>query len=189
MQSKIVWRMSKMVLTLSRPAMLSALLFQAKTDPRYYLIGMCFAPNKKLYATDGHRLFVGEHQTESVEQNIIVRLKGPKFTRFARAEIDTDSGVVTYFDSLEQRVNLGLCEVVDGKYPDVDRVIPKENVAVTEIGFNARYLADVEKVAKLYNPKFESICIKPNGNTSGSLIEISTYGEKAKIVLMPQRLS
>lgn len=177
-----------MILTLSRPAMLSVLLFQAKTDPRYYLIGMCFAPDKKLYATDGHRLFIGEHQTDSVEQNIIVRLKGPKFTRFEKAEIDTESCVVTYFDSFEQRINLGLCEIVDGKYPDCNRVIPKDNVAVTEIGFNAKYLADVEKVAKLYNPKFEAIHIKPNGSTSGSLIEINSLYEKAQIVVMPMRL-
>lgn len=177
-----------MILTLTRPALLSALLFQAKDDPRYYLIGMCFAPEKELYSTDGHRLFIGEHLTEGLEQNIIVRLKGPRFVKFDKASIDTETGVITYLDEFGERVNLGLCEVVDGKYPDVKRVIPKENNPVSEIGFNARYLADVEKVARLYNPKFESIRIKPNGYTNGSLIEIRNPWETAKIIVMPMRI-
>ena len=177
-----------MILNVTRPAMLSALLFQAKNDPRYYLIGMCFAPENQLYATDGHRLFIGEHQTPELTENVIVRLKGPKFTRFEKATIDTESGVVTYLDENGLRVNLGLCEVVDGKYPDAKRVIPTENVAVEQIGFNAKYLADVEKVARFYNPRFQSIKIKPNGDTKGSLIEIRNPWESAKIVVMPMRL-
>lgn len=50
-----------MILTLSKEALLSAMIFQAKKDVRYYLNGICFAPDKKLFATDGHRLFIGEH--------------------------------------------------------------------------------------------------------------------------------
>lgn len=177
-----------MLLTLTKPALLSALLFQAKNDPRYYLMGFCFAPGKELYSTDGHRLFIGEHQTDGLEQNIIVRLKGPRFTRFDKATFDTESGVVTYLDEFGVRQNLGLCEVVDGKYPDVKRVIPTDNKSVSEIGFNAKYLADVERVARLYNPKFESIRIKPNGSSTGSLIEIRNPWETAKIIVMPMRL-
>ncbi|WP_210448190.1 hypothetical protein [Pantoea ananatis] len=177
-----------MLLTISKPAMLSALLFQAKNDPRYYLMGMCFAPENELYATDGHRLFVGQHQTDGLKESIIVRLKGPRFTNFHKATFDTESGVVTYLDEFDLRLNLGLCEVVDGKFPDVKRVLPKDNKPVNVIGFNAKYLADVEKVARLYNPKFESIQIKPNGNDTGSLIEINNPFESAKIVVMPVRI-
>jgi len=50
-----------MILKLSKRALLAAMIFQAKTDPQYYLCGICFAPNGRPYATDGHCAFICEH--------------------------------------------------------------------------------------------------------------------------------
>jgi DNA polymerase-3 subunit beta len=178
----------KMILTLSKEALLSAMIFQAKKDVRYYLNGICFAPDKKLYATDGHRAFIGEHETEGLKERVIVAIKGPKFSKFEKAEIDTESGVIKYIDNVKRQVALGLCEVVDGKFPDIDRVVPKDNQPVTSIGFNAGYLADIEKAAKLYSPKFCGICIKPNGTLNSSIIEFAGAFGKASVVIMPMRI-
>jgi DNA polymerase-3 subunit beta len=177
-----------MILTVSKTALLAAMIFQARKDVRYYLNGICFAPGGKLYATDGHRAFVGEHETEGLESNVIVAIKSPKFVRFEKAHIDTDTGIVTYENEVGVRVMVGLAEVVDGSYPDIERVVPKDNQPVTEIGFNARYLADIEKAAKLYNPRYESIVIKPNGNTNASIIELGSAFGKASIIVMPARI-
>lgn len=98
-----------MILTVSKQALLSAMIFQAKLDVRYFLNGICFAPDKKLYSTDGYRAFIGEHETDGLEDRIIVAIKGAKPTKFEKAEIDTDTGYISYLDSDGLRVDAGLC--------------------------------------------------------------------------------
>ncbi|UBX30197.1 MULTISPECIES: hypothetical protein [Arsenophonus] len=139
-----------MILTVGKKALLSAMIFQAKCDVRYYLNGICFAPDKKLYAADGYRIFIGEHETESLYESVIISIKGAKVTRFDKAQIDTRNGIVTYLDEDELRVGAAICEVIDRKYPNIEQVIPKENKPVSIIGFDARYLADIQKVARIY---------------------------------------
>lgn len=177
-----------MILKLSKSALLSAMIFQAKIDPRYYLCGICFAPNGKLYSTDGHRAFIGEHLSEDVSENIIVQVKGPRFTRFDHAEIDTETDILTYCDERGEGVAVAMIRKVNGRYPDIDRVIPTGNDPVSEISFNAGYLSDIEKAAKLYNSKRPGIIIKTNGNASSAIIELSNTFEKASVVIMPMRL-
>lgn len=177
-----------MILTASKQAILGAMIFMAKKDPRYYLCGICFTPDKKLVSTDGHRMFIGEHETEGLTENIIVRITGPRFIGFDHLTIDTESGVVTYLDNLNRKVGLALAELVDGKYPDYKRVLPKQNVAVHEIGFNAGYLGDVEKLAKLYNRKWSGIAIKPSGPEGSAQIDVQGPTGKASVIVMPMRL-
>ncbi|MCX2958190.1 MAG: hypothetical protein N6V49_05140, partial [Serratia symbiotica] len=74
------------------------------------------------------------------------------------------------------------------QYPDIGGVIPKGNSPVDAIGFNAGYLADIEKAAKLYNPKWPRIVIKPSGQTTSSIVELSDTFEKASVVIMPMLL-
>lgn len=86
-------------------------------------------------------------------------------------------------------VGAGICDVIDGRFPDIDRVIPKQTSPTEQIWFNAKYLADVEKCAKLFNPKFESVRFELNGNTSASVANLrAPTGETAKIVVMPMRI-
>ena len=178
-----------MILTVSKNALLSAMIFQAKGDVRYHLNGVCFSPDKKLYSTDGHRAFIGEHTTDGLTEQIIIAISGPKVTKFETASIDTDTGVVSYLDENGERTSAGVCKVVDGRFPDVQRIIRGyKNKATDEIGFNASYLADIEKAAKLYNPKFCGIKIKPNGNTEASLIEFNSAYGNAQLIIMPMRI-
>ncbi|EKN3396451.1 hypothetical protein O1Y80_004705 [Yersinia enterocolitica] len=178
-----------MILTLSKEALLSAMIFQAHKDIRYYLNGICFAPDGKLYATDGHRAFIGEHENKELTETIIVAIKGPKVTKFEKAEIDTDSGLVAYLDENGTRIGAGICEVVDGRFPDIQRIISNfKSKPTDEIGFNAGYLADIEKAAKLYSPKFCGIKIKPNGNTDASIVELHGAFDKGTVVIMPMRI-
>ncbi|NKI74184.1 hypothetical protein Dpoa2040_001422 [Dickeya sp. CFBP 2040] len=178
-----------MILTLSKRALLAAQIFQARQDARHYLNGICFAPEKKLYATDGHRLFIGEHSTDELNENVIVQVsRMPRIIGFETVQIDTDTGIALLLDGFGVRQGVALASVVDGKYPDVTRAIPKENAPVSEIGFNAGYLADIERAAKLYNPKWQSVVIKPNGNSSSAIVELPNAYETASVVLMPVRI-
>ncbi|EMK7726237.1 hypothetical protein V9P73_004363 [Yersinia enterocolitica] len=79
--------------------------------------------------------------------------------------------------------------MVDGRFPDIQRIISNfKSKPTDEIGFNAGYLADIEKAAKLYSPKFCGIKIKPNGNTDASIVELHGAFDKGTVVIMPMRI-
>ena len=177
-----------MKLKISRIMLESTHIFRAKADIRYYLNGVCFMPGGKLAATDGHRMFMGSHENELTE-NVIVSIEKSPVKKYGHAICDTETGLVEFFDILEQRVGTALCKLVDGRYPDVERIMPKESNAVDRICFNAGYLADVEKCAKLFNPKWKSIIFELNGNTNAAVATVnSPTGETAKIIVMPMRI-
>lgn len=177
-----------MKLKISKIMLESSHLFRAKADIRYYLNGVCFMPGGKLAATDGHRLFIGSHENELTE-NVIVSIEKAPHKRYEYAVCDTDSGLVEFFNDSDARVGVTLCQLIDGRYPDVERIMPKETNAVDRIGFNAGYLADVEKCAKLFNPKWSGVTFELNGNTNAAVATVkSPTGETAKIIVMPMRI-
>ena len=177
-----------MKLKISRIMLESSRIFCAKEDIRYYLNSVCFMPGGKLAATDGHRLFMGQHDN-GLTENAIVSIEKAPHKRYSYAVCDTDSGIVEFFNDSDTRVGVALCKLIDGRYPDVERVIPKEQLAVDRIGFNAGYLADVEKCAKLFNPKWPGVTFELHGNTNAAVATVkSPTGETAKIIVMPMRI-
>lgn len=178
-----------MKLKISKLLLESALIFQARNDVRYYLNGICFMPDGRIASTDGHRAFIGGRNDNKLAENVIIKIGKSPTKRYEYAIIDTESKIATYHDEAGVMVGAGICEEIDGRFPDIDRVIPKETKAADCIGFNAGYLVDVEKVAKLFNPKFSSVKFELNGNTNAAVCCVSApTGETAKIVVMPMRL-
>lgn len=178
-----------MKLKISKLLLEGALMFQAKQDVRYYLNGICFMPDGRVAATDGHRAFIASKHENKLTDNVIVSVSKSPLKRYSYAVLDTKTKMVTYHDEHEIMVGAGICELIDGKFPDIDRVIPKEKSPAEEIGFNAKYLADVEKAAKLFNPKWENVRFELNGNTSAAVANLSSPdGFTAKIIVMPMRL-
>lgn len=178
-----------MKLKISKLLLESALIFQAHNDVRYYLNGICFMTDGRVASTDGHRAFIGGSHDNELAGNIIVKVSKSPTKRYEYAIIDTKSKIATYHDEAGTMVGTGICEEIDGRFPDIDRVIPKETKAADCIGFNAGYLVDIEKVAKLFNPKFCGVKFELNGNTKAAVCCLSaTSGETAKIVVMPMRL-
>lgn len=177
-----------MKLKISKIMLESTHIFRAKADIRYYLNGVCFMPGGKLAATDGRRMFIGSHENDLAE-NVIVSVEKSPVKKYDHAICDTETGLVEFFDDSDARVGVALCQLIDGRYPDVERVIPKEQSACDRIGFNAGYLADVEKCAKLFNPKWQSVVFELNGNTNAAVATVkSPTGETAKIIVMPMRI-
>lgn len=178
-----------MKLKISKLLLEGALMFQAKNDVRYYLNGICFMPDGRVAATDGHRAFIANKHDNKITDNVIVSVSKSPTKRYDYAVLDTKTKMVTYHDDTELMVGAGICNIIDGRFPDVDRVIPKQTSPTEQIGFNAKYLADVEKLAKLFNPKYESVRFELNGNTSAAVANISApTGETAKVIVMPMRI-
>ena len=176
-----------MKLKISKIMLEASHIFRAKADIRYYLNGVCFMPGGKLAATDGCRLFMGSHENELTE-NVIVSIEKSPVKKYDHAICDTETGLVEFFIA-EHRVGVALCQLVDGRYPDVERVIPKETNAVDRIAFNAGYLTDVEKCAKLFNSKCPCVTFELQGNDKAAVATVkSPTGETAKIIVMPMRI-
>lgn len=176
-----------MKLKISKIMLESTHIFRAKADARYYLNGVCFMPCGKLAATDGCRLFMGSHENE-LNENVIVSIEKSPVKKYDHAICDTETGLVEYFIA-EHRVGVALCQLVDGSYPDVERVIPKETNAVDRIAFNAGYLADVEKCAKIFNSKSPCVTFELQGNDKAAVATVkSPTGDTAKIIVMPMRI-
>ena len=178
-----------MKLKISKLLLEGALMFQAKNEARYYLNGICFMPDGRIASTDGHRAFIGGNHENKLEENVIVSVSKSPTKRYDYAVLDTKTKMVTYHDVFDVLVGAGICSLIDGRFPDIDRVIPKQTSPAEQIGFNAKYLADVEKLAKLFNPKYEAVRFELNGNTNAAVANISApTGETAKIVVMPMRI-
>lgn len=178
-----------MKLKVSKLLLEGALIFQAKQDVRYYLNGICFMPDGRVAATDGHRAMIASKHENKIKSNVIVSISKSPTKNYSYAVIDTRAKIVTYHNNFDVLVGAGICSEVDGKFPDIDRVIPKQTAPAEQIGFNAKYLADVEKLAKLFNPKFEAVLFELNGNTSAAVANISApTGETAKVIVMPMRI-
>ncbi len=106
----------------------------AQQDVRYYLNGLLLevSPNiLRLVATDGHRLAFQELQTEdgAVEaRQVIVPRKG--VLELQRLLADSDAEVILKLGANHLRVILGevrfTSKLIDGKFPDYQRVIPRE---------------------------------------------------------------
>lgn len=178
-----------MKIKLSKILLESALIFQAKKDIRYYLNGICFKADGRVCSTDGHRAFIGGNHEGELKDDVILSVTKSPTKSYDYVEIDTTTGIISYCTDTTLRVGVGLCEVIDGKFPDIDRVIPKENAPTDRIGFNASYLSDVEKVAKIFNPKWPSVVFELNGHTNATVAKLKSYnGEDAKIIVMPMRI-
>ena len=128
-----------MKITLKTNALLAALECSAKKDIRYYLMGINIQIKKDaigmVYGTDGHILFAGQlhYEGDFEPLDIIIPLDTLKKIDKKRGIVELEQINGEYFLDGARFVP------VDGKFPDVARVIPT-------IEFNA------EEKPALYNP-------------------------------------
>lgn len=183
----------------------AAMLAQAKFDVRYYLNGLHFIKNQ-VQATDGHRaLRITEDLINAPDEGIILKLSAvPTMRGIETAAIDTDAGIVYWLalpfdkaddlkeiDPAKVRVAVGTADIVDGRYPDFNRVFvtPKEGRAgVTEIGFNVEYFATVTKICKALRMKSSIVKITLQNATDAAFISINSHNGLAEYAVMPARV-
>jgi DNA polymerase III subunit beta len=118
--------------SLLRSLLLSVQYAMAQQDVRYYLNGVLLiieGNNLKVVATDGHRLAfsAGAIDGDYKKQEIIIPRKA--VTELCKLLGDTKESVEIEFSTQQVRVAFSgidlISKVIDGKFPDYERVIPK----------------------------------------------------------------
>ncbi|WP_347254352.1 hypothetical protein [Leminorella grimontii] len=101
----------------------AALVCVAKDDPRYYLNGIHIT-SKYIEATNGHVALRLEHGINT-RRNIIIQFIGRIPARAETTELAFGKSLLaTHYDANEQRVGFTAIKLLDGRFPDMDRVIP-----------------------------------------------------------------
>ncbi len=141
----------------------------AQQDIRYYLNGMLLVVDNgtlQAVATDGHRLswasipVAGEGATPLQRQEVIL----PRKTVLELGKLLEDSDNPVTLDILGNQVRFRFAnvelvsKVVDGKFPDFNRVIPVGHVKEVELT-RVEMLAALDRAAILSNEKFRGVRI------------------------------
>jgi DNA polymerase-3 subunit beta len=146
---------------------LKALLFSvqyamAQQDVRYYLNGvlLIIEGNKlKVVATDGHRLAynAGIIEGDFEKQEIILPRKA--ISELSKLLVDTDESIELEFSQQQLKAFFSgitlITKVIDGKFPDYERVIPNYN---NRLEINRIQIQQaLQRAAILSNEKFRGV--------------------------------
>jgi DNA polymerase III subunit beta len=136
-------------------------------DIRYYLNGILFVAEGKnltLVATDGHRLALAQAtlDAEIPKQEVILPRKTVlELQRLLRDEKEgDDSAIEMRFAGNQAKFSFSgmefVSKLVEGKFPDYNRVIPKNHKNAVTLG-RAPLLASLQRAAILTSEKFKGV--------------------------------
>jgi len=132
-------------------------------DIRYYLNGILFVAEGKnltLVATDGHRLALAQAtlDAEIPKQEVILPRK--TVLELQRLLRDEDDAIEMRFASNQAKFNFSgmefVTKLVEGKFPDYNRVIPKGHKNHVTLG-RAQLLSSLQRAAILTSEKFKGV--------------------------------
>jgi len=132
-------------------------------DIRYYLNGILFVAEGKqlsLVATDGHRLAFASAMldVEVPKQEVILPRK--TVLEMQRLLSDTEGAIEMQFASNQAKFSFGgmefVTKLVEGKFPDYNRVIPKNHKNAIVLG-RQPLLASLQRTAILTSDKFKGV--------------------------------
>ena len=132
-------------------------------DIRYYLNGILFVAEGKqlsLVATDGHRLAFANAtlDVEVPRQEVILPRK--TVLEMQRLLSDVEGAIEMQFASNQAKFSFGgmefVTKLVEGKFPDYNRVIPKNHKNTVTLG-RAPLLASLQRTAILTSEKFKGV--------------------------------
>jgi DNA polymerase-3 subunit beta len=136
-------------------------------DIRYYLNGILFVAEGKsltLVATDGHRLALAQATLDHdmpKQEVILPRKTVLELQRLLRDDREGDEGRIELrFAGNQAKFAFGgmefVTKLVEGKFPDYNRVIPKHHKNVVTLG-RAPLLASLQRAAILTSEKFKGV--------------------------------
>jgi DNA polymerase-3 subunit beta len=133
-------------------------------DIRYYLNGILFIAEGKaltLVATDGHRLALAQAQLDAdVPNKQEVILPRKTVLELQRLLKDDDSAIEMRFANNQAKFAFAglefVTKLVEGKFPDYNRVIPKNHKNSVTLG-RAPLLASLQRAAILTSEKFKGV--------------------------------
>jgi len=132
-------------------------------DIRYYLNGILFVAEGKsltLVATDGHRLALAQAtlEVEIPKQEVILPRK--TVLELQRLLRDEDTAIELRFAGNQAKFSFSgmefVSKLVEGKFPDYNRVIPKNHKNAVTLG-RAPLLASLQRAAILTSEKFKGV--------------------------------
>jgi len=136
----------------------------SKKDVRYYLCGV-YVHGALCTATNGHFMLRRRDDTQVAPEPLLLpreavewavrRTKGGGSVYVARGE-GRSLTVTVGVESLK-------CEEIDGKYPDVDAIIPVQDAPLELAGFNGEYLTALAKAAKAAGDRYACLRIESVG--------------------------
>ena len=137
----------------------------AQQDIRYYLNGMLLVADKgslQAVATDGHRLSWASLEVEGDYQRQEVILPRKTVLELGKLLADVEDPVTIDILATQVRFRFANVElvskVVDGKFPDYNRVIPTGHTKSIELT-RTELLATLQRAAILSNEKFRGVRI------------------------------
>jgi len=142
--------------------LLSVQYAMAQQDVRYYLNGvlLLIEGNKlKVVATDGHRLAFNAGIIEGNHEKQEIILPRKAVTELCKLLSDTSENVELEFSAQQAKANFSgitlITKVIDGKFPDYERVIPKYN---NHLSMNRIMVQQaLQRAAILSNEKFRGV--------------------------------
>ncbi|MBI5260140.1 MAG: DNA polymerase III subunit beta [Burkholderiales bacterium] len=132
-------------------------------DIRYYLNGILFVAEGKtltLVATDGHRLGLAQAQLENEIPKQEVILPRKTVLELQRLLKDEDTPIEMRFAGNQAKFMFSgmefVTKLVEGKFPDYNRVIPKNHKNAVVLG-RVPLLASLQRAAILTSEKFKGV--------------------------------
>ncbi|MCF8199397.1 MAG: DNA polymerase III subunit beta [Sulfuritalea sp.] len=153
----------------------------AQQDIRYYLNGLLLVTKGnelRMVATDGHRLAYASEMLADAITPIEVILPRKTVLELSRQLSDSDEPFEIILTPTQARFKFGSIELVskliDGKFPDYERVIPQHHSKLINLSRNA-LTASLLRAAILTNEKFRGVRLVLG---AGSLKIISSNAEQ-----------
>ncbi|HLW05385.1 MAG TPA: DNA polymerase III subunit beta [Azoarcus sp.] len=135
----------------------------AQQDIRYYLNGLLMVVDGaelRMAATDGHRLAFATSPLETTLEHAEVILPRKTVLELSRQLADTDDLLEITLAGNQAIFRFGATEfvtkLIDGKFPDYERVIPQGHPKLAKIQ-RAPLLSALQRVAILTNEKFRGV--------------------------------
>ena len=154
-------------------------------DIRYYLNGILFVAEGKqlsLVATDGHRLAFASATLDTVVPRQEVILPRKTVLELQRLLSDKEGAIEMQFANNQAKFSFGgmefVTKLVEGKFPDYNRVIPKGHRNNLTLGRQA-LLSCLQRTAILTSDKFKGVRLNLD---PGTLRVASTNAEQEEAV-------
>ena len=184
------------MITISKTALKAAARFAAKTDIRYYLVGVyveATATETRLVATDGHTMLVHRAPAENTHcwtgivpldtVQAILKHKSPYEKKGNYLPIELHATASEHELRIDYAGQAFIFKPVDGKFPDYRRVIP-QSITGEPACYQPEYLQRVKDAAvDLGNAKQAGFGMGYNGN-SGAVCHIN---DDCLAIIMPLR--
>lgn len=175
--------------------------YQAVRDVRSYLEGTLLHPDGHIAATNGHAMFWAQcDEAKLLDNALIMQICGAvpasAETAHIALHLEEKAGYMWFSDAFgisvpkSGRKTFRAFSLIDGTYPDLERVLPKgEPVATEAIGINPEYIGKANAALKALGARYPTVEMQLRGINSSIEMLLKGTDYNAKVIVMPVRLT